>query len=319
MLKRMIENETGGSSNKMKYAFSAIIIPFLVMIVTLGFSEYQKQKTLQIESISQISLIDSSIDPFFKEIKIFRNDEEVSNLSKIDFLLINIGKLDITKEEIVRPVRISFPDNPNIFSVVVKDRSPKDMQVDFNKIDSNIEINFDLMNPADKIHFSVYTDKLISNFTASAGIKNLTELKIKKFEERKSEETKSLPWYIWLGWAFDTFWFLCVLIFYRIRKQIINYENNYTSVQNLISSFSSFDDLKHYLRNNISSIFVDKDIEKIENIIKENTNNYEESKKELKLFIESEINGQLYSKVAYFVFLILSFGFAIFLYKESFL
>ncbi|EMJ62093.1 MULTISPECIES: hypothetical protein [Leptospira] len=150
-------------------------------------------------------MIDSSIDPFFKEIKIFRNNEEISNLSKIDFLLINIGRLDITKEEIVRPVRISFPDNPNIFSVIVKDKSPKDMQVDFSKAGSGIEINFDLMNPDDKIYFSVYTDKLISNFGANAGIKNLTELKIKTFEEKKSEETKSLPWYIWFGWAFDVF------------------------------------------------------------------------------------------------------------------
>ncbi len=108
-------------------------------------------------------------------------------------------------------------------------------------------------------------------------------------------------------------------MFNRIRKQLRNYENNYTSVQNLISSFSSVDDLKHYLRNNIGSIFVDKDIEKIESIIKENENSYEESKKELKLFIEAEINGQLYAKVAYFVFLILSIGLAIFLYKESFL
>ncbi|MBM9547446.1 hypothetical protein JWG40_10495 [Leptospira sp. 201903074] len=319
LLKAMIEKENKAEkpSDKMKYLISAIIIPIFVMLFSLGYSIYQNQRTIELESISQISLLDSSTDPFFKEIKIYRNDEELSNISRIDFSITNIGRLDITKEDIVRPIRIIFTDNPKIFSVVINSKQPKDMEISLTKSDSSIDFNFDLMNPNDKFIFSVYTDKLVSNFSATAGIKNLSELRIKKFEEKNDTEKKTQPWYIWLGWIFDFFWFLCVLIFFRIRKQLIRFEKENKTVATLVSRHPTFQNLKDYLTSNLDAIFVDKDIKKLEKILSENEGNYEQSKKELILFIESEISGQLYGKTAYFIFLVLSIGFAVFLYKST--
>ncbi|EMJ90300.1 hypothetical protein [Leptospira meyeri] len=317
LLKKGLDS-INGSPDKMKFLISAILIPFTIMVVSFGYSEYQNRKSLKLESVSQISLIDSSLDPFLSEIKIYRNEIEISNISKIDFRLSNTGRVSISEEEIVRPIKINFNNKPNILSVLIKSKNPKDIQVKIEKNQSVVDIVFDLMNPEDTILFSIYFDTLVTDFEATAGIKNLTLFEVKKFEETNKNRNNINTWYLSFGWFFDLFWFLCFFIFYRIHKQIRRFYNSYPNGYTFVSSFNSFLELSRYVERNFSAFLIDKDVKRIREIIKANLNNYNDSIKEMTILIDSELESQRYSKTAYKIFLFLALTFAIYLTKETF-
>lgn len=126
-------------------AVLAIILSIVMYIKT------QKYRRLQF-LISSFSLIDvkSSIK---EKIKIFYDDNIVSNLCMAKVNVKNRGKLAIRKEDIVSPIEIVFNEKDKVIDWKVVNTEPPDININLERLDDEpyrIRLNFGLLNPGDE-------------------------------------------------------------------------------------------------------------------------------------------------------------------------
>lgn len=170
---------------------STIAALLAVILSIVMFIKTQKSRRLQF-LISSFSLID--VKSAIKEkIKIFYDDNIVSNLCMAKVKVKNRGKLAIRKKDVFSPIEIVFNEKDKVIDWKVVNTEPPDININLERLDDEpyrIRLNFDLLNPGDEANLEfvcIMEEKSIPDVRARIeGLKHI-DIKIEGVEVTSTE------------------------------------------------------------------------------------------------------------------------------------
>lgn len=174
-------------------AFISLIVTVLGVILPIAWDYYTGQKGVSLTLMSHSQLISTSAG--VDGINITYNGTKLTSLSKMIFLLENTGNKPILKSDVITPVRITVPKDSNILDAIVDSKHPDNLDTLLKFKERNLDVDFSLLNPGDKIYISLLLDSLKSDFVATARIAGVNELNVNNSPPK--------TWTIW-----DLVWFL---------------------------------------------------------------------------------------------------------------
>lgn len=131
------------------------IILAVISIIALSW-QFLRRKALTCEYAEESLLISLGEAPL-NEVKSEFRGERLSSLHKLDFVLANTGGLPIRKEDVVEPITLAFPAGSHLLAAAVNRTVPEfsaSASIDQNSPFASLK--FDLLNPGDRVFFSVY-------------------------------------------------------------------------------------------------------------------------------------------------------------------
>lgn len=136
------------------FKYSNILALLGVVLTVIIYFLTDKDKELTLSTNSFISLVDKN-SLSGSGIKVSFDSVAVTNLYKVNFSLINTGGLAITKSDLIDKINIQFDDQATLLKYEVK-AIPQTIKVNHKNYRNQIELNPDLLNPADRIDFVAY-------------------------------------------------------------------------------------------------------------------------------------------------------------------
>lgn len=207
-------------TNIYKVAFVALAIITAVYL----YIDHNKKLEIQLVSVSQLVKNDISIPK--EEIKVYFNDQKISNFSVLQLRVVNIGSQSIESSDFEKPIRILFKDVERILFVKDVKSNPSDLEIDKEIKDNELVLKKSLLNPADWHSFEIGVVTVSGNDPkidlVLGRVKGIKEI---SFENSYIfDHDKKTNWYF-VG--FICFTMLIALVdLYKVRKKIIKHEEN---------------------------------------------------------------------------------------------
>ncbi|QPR54863.1 hypothetical protein [Aeromonas allosaccharophila] len=167
----------GGIFMTSKFSFisiASLVITMLGVIAPIVWDYYVDQKGISLSVLSRSVIISPSKD--IKGLEVSYKGTKLEYLSKTIFIMENTGNRPLLKAEVVSPVKIKILDDVNVLDTIVESQHPQNIDVSLIQRDGIIDIDFLLLNPGDKIVFSLLANTERINFDASARIAGVNEL-----------------------------------------------------------------------------------------------------------------------------------------------
>lgn len=210
-------------------------------------------------------------------LRITLGDREINKLFATEVALENTGRKPITKEEVLKPVIVSFAPTP-ILNIAVKNTYPTNLAYSIKPVSqTDLQVDFDLLNKGERIIFNVLTDSRPDHVKAAARIKNISELNVRDLENQPSL-ANAIP-----SSALYTGAFSLVLLVGSItaaRKLFGPLRRDARHVRNTLKPGFSRDKLRAFLEGNIWQHFTETQQELISGLIQRtDPNNVPEVKK----------------------------------------
>lgn len=133
-------------------AFAAVLAVITTIVMFIKMQKYRRLQFL----VSSFSLID--VKRSIKDkIKIYYDENIVSNLSMVKVKVKNSGKLAIRKEDVVSPIEIVFNEKTKIIDWSVASTEPPGININLERLDDEygIKCNFGLLNPGDEANLEL--------------------------------------------------------------------------------------------------------------------------------------------------------------------
>jgi len=146
------------------------------------------------------------------ELSVVYKGQELQQISKASFVLVNTGRKALTYREIIEAPIIRFQRDSEVIDAWIDSTFPNNLQASIKMKDSHsVQLEFTLLNPGDYIRFVVLTDASSPVFTAEArlvGVKNLRV--VNKVPSIKAAK-RSTPLSVYVVGVFTAFGWLVVL------------------------------------------------------------------------------------------------------------
>lgn len=148
-----------------------------VVVPTVTYFKQKEKKKLTFERLQSLSLININ-DDFKDKLEIKYADRVIRSLFLLTASIQNNGNLSIKKNDIITPIKISFPEK--IIECVVLEENPKgiDVHLTINNDENLVECNFDLLNVGDYFTLKFVSLEELSLPTIIARIDGLSNISI---------------------------------------------------------------------------------------------------------------------------------------------
>ena len=156
----------------------SIAIAVLGIASPIFWERYQSRTALELQHLGTTTL--ASTSQGLEKLAILYDSKHIPNLSKDSFALVNSGRRSIRGEDIFSNPAVTFGEQTQVLELLLEGTFPRGIQCS-PSIDGSrrrVEIGFPLLNPGDRIEFSVLTTGLSPEFGASARIAGVGELAI---------------------------------------------------------------------------------------------------------------------------------------------
>ena len=133
-------------------AFAAVLAVITTIVMFIRTQKYRRLQFL----LSSFSLIDVKRS-ITDKIKIYYDENIVSNLSMIKVKVKNSGKLAIRKEDVVSPIEIVFNEKTKLIDWSVANTEPAGININLERLEDKnaIKCNFGLLNPGDEANLEL--------------------------------------------------------------------------------------------------------------------------------------------------------------------
>ncbi len=162
-------------------------IATLTVVITIGYQQYSGTSNLTLFIVEQ-SIIVESVDGI-SELDIIYNGKKVKKLFSTKFILENTGNKSIKKENFVSPILLEFEDN--ILGVIYNAVDPKSLEGSIyihNDNNKNITFKIPLLNPKDKIFFSVLSESEKVIPKVNARIEGISDIILVNTKDTNSDD-----------------------------------------------------------------------------------------------------------------------------------
>lgn len=174
-----------------------IAVGVIGIISPILWERYRSSSALELQYISLETLVEKSDQ--FEKLTITYNGENLEQISKADFILVNTGRTPIVEKDLVSPPQIAFGQDIEVLDVRIETLQPENSgaKVDFDKARNTVIITFPLLNPNDYIHFSVLTNSKALDFDAKARIARIPHLSVVQKIPRANKVSRSVSWTVY--------------------------------------------------------------------------------------------------------------------------
>lgn len=107
---------------------------------------------------------------------------EIDKLFSTEISIENTGRKLIQKEDIIKPLEITFIETP-IIGIALKEKQPGNLEYTVKQISATqMQLNFDLLNRGEKIILNVLTEKSPGKIDGLIRAKNLSKLNVRDYQ-----------------------------------------------------------------------------------------------------------------------------------------
>lgn len=154
-----------------------LIVSIIGILAPIAWNYYIGKKTLEVRIMSIISLLER--DPILDELKIFYKGRTITNLTKMQFTVINTGRQPISEEEVKAFPTINFGPEREVLVTKIIRSDPPNVRCIIAESPNKITLRFSLLNPADFVEFSVYFEGSVEKSpTVDARIKGIKQIDV---------------------------------------------------------------------------------------------------------------------------------------------
>lgn len=167
-----------------------LVIPATIAAVsvaaTIAFQQYSNKSNLTLSNVEQSAIVES-VDTI-SDIDVIYNGKKIKKLFSTKFILENTGTKSIKKEHFVSPLILQFDEN--ILGVMINNVEPKslDGSISIHNNNNNVIFSIPLLNPSDKINFSVLSESENNIPRVSARIEGIADIFVRDAKYNNSNE-----------------------------------------------------------------------------------------------------------------------------------
>lgn len=174
----------------------SILIGILGVIGPIGWDYYKTTSEIELRILEKSIVI--SKPQKLDGLVITYGGEALDELSKTTFSLSNTGRTPILKKDVASPVTLKFAKDSSIIDAKIDRMQPLDLgaSLQFNRGDGMLTLEFPLLNPGDRIDFSVLAKTSAVDFDAGGRIAGVSSLHVVK-DIAQTKVGKSLPWTVY--------------------------------------------------------------------------------------------------------------------------
>ena len=198
-----------------------------------------------------------------ENLKVTIGGREIEKLFSTEVVIENIGWRLISKDDIIKPLLVTFSDTP-ILGVALKKRFPENLDCSTNLVSpTEMEVVFDVLNRGESLTLSVLTEREPTNIRASIRAKNFSALAVSDHLTRQSLFDR-MPTHVLLVIAFSVLYIFSAIRFGR--REFGPLRRDAFSLATLSPGFSK-DSLREFLNRNIWSRLTERQRERLNDAI----------------------------------------------------
>lgn len=225
--------------------FIAFIFPAFLFLASIIWDIWSSSYDLSL-IISGRTLLIKKLEGI-DGLKVTLKEREIDRLFSTEIVIENTGRKLISKDDIIKPMRVVFSDTP-ILGWALKERHPENLEFAIKVIDqAEMEIEFDVLNRGEKLVLNILTDQEPNKIVGKIRAKNFSTLNMQDHHEGASVARK-VPTHALLIIGFSTFYI--VFGIYFARKELGPLRRDAYSIEKLETGFSK-DELMNFLERNI--------------------------------------------------------------------
>jgi hypothetical protein len=171
-----------------------VIITAMGVFATIGWDWYKNLSALSLQELASTTIADPTLMP--EHLALSYEGAPVANLSKLSFALSNSGHTPILSTQIVESPRIELAPPAKILAFQLGRITPAGVRVT-SKLDPqsrSVELNIPLLNPQDRVEFSILVDQASPKYEVAARIAGIGQMQLTRAERRGAFSFRRIPW-----------------------------------------------------------------------------------------------------------------------------
>ena len=171
-----------------------LLLAAVGVLIPIAWDYYRSRIQLELQHLATSILVQPSAN--IKGLQISFESRVIPNLSQLEFVLLNTGSRPIRGEDLVSKPTLRFVDGVVPLDVSTQSVTPDNLQhtLKIDSADRSVTLDFPLMNPEDRIRFTVLATGLAPDFTAAARIVGLNRLEVRDRRGAAEGDTRDLDW-----------------------------------------------------------------------------------------------------------------------------
>lgn len=191
-------------------SISGILIGLLGIFGPIIWDYYKTNTAIELRVVGKSTIV--SKPEKMDGLVISYSGEVLNELSKTSFVIVNSGRTPIHERDVAAPISIKFSDESDIIDAKIDSVFPQDLDASlyFNKTEGSIALKFPLLNPGDKIDFSILSKTSNITFDAAGRIAGVPSLIVKDISQERGGIGRR--WVVYFVGIFSALLFLVAIV-----------------------------------------------------------------------------------------------------------
>ena len=175
-----------------------LLLATVGVLAPIAWDYYQSRIQLELQHLATNTLVQPNEN--IKGLQISFASRVIPSLSQLEFVLLNTGSRPIRGEDLVSKPTLRFVEGVELLDVATQSVVPDNLQhtLTVDSTDRSVTLDFPLMNPGDRLRFTVLATSPAPDFNADARIVGLNRLEIRDRREVAGGDTRDLNWMVYV-------------------------------------------------------------------------------------------------------------------------
>ena len=174
-----------------------LLLATIGVLAPIAWDYYQSRIQLELQHLATNTLVPPNEN--IEGLQISFASRVIPSLSQLEFVLLNTGSRPIRGEDLVSKPTLRFVDGVELLDVATQSVVPDNLQhtLTVDSTDRSVTLDFPLMNPGDRLRFTVLATSPAPDFNADARIVGLNRLEIRDRREVAEGDARDLSWIVY--------------------------------------------------------------------------------------------------------------------------
>ena len=197
-----------------------LLLATVGVLIPIAWDYYRSRIQLELQHLTTSILVQPGAN--IEGLHISFASRVIPSLSQLEFVLLNTGSRPIRGEDLVSRPTLRFVDDVELLDVATQSVVPDNLQhtLTIDSVDRSVTLDFPLMNPGDRVRFTVLATGLSPGFTAAARVVGLNRLEVRDRREGAEGDARDLSWTVYaLAGISALYLFASLLGIYEIGRE----------------------------------------------------------------------------------------------------
>ena len=189
-----------------------LLLAAVGVLTPIAWDYYRSRIQLELQHLTTSTLVQPGTN--IEGLQISFASRVIPSLSQLDFVLLNTGSRPIRGEDLVSKPTLRFVDGVELLDVATQSVVPDNLQhtLTVDSAERSVTLGFPLMNPGDRLRFTVLATGPAPDFNADTRIVGLNRLEVRDRREVAGGDTRDLSWMVYALAGVSSLLFLFFLL-----------------------------------------------------------------------------------------------------------